>query len=65
MAPKGSQQGRAGGGSIWDDAAFLKDLAVALYEAANQAGGLGPAVKASIEHFVQQQGHDSSWDRIR
>ncbi|KAJ6441954.1 box C/D snoRNA protein [Purpureocillium lavendulum] len=49
----------------WDNPGFLNDLALALYEAANQAGALDPAAREGIEEFIKQQGHGTSWEGIR
>lgn len=57
MAPKGP--------TIWENAVFLNNLVVNLYEAANQAAGLGPAVKEAIVESLHQQEHDISWEAIR
>lgn len=53
------------GPSIWQDTAFLGDLALALYEAAHRAGGLSPPVKAAVEDALRKQGHETSWEAIR
>lgn len=54
-----------GNPSIWHDAPFLGDLALVLYEAAYQTGGLTPRIKNSVEETLRQQGHEVTWEAIR
>ncbi|EQL02149.1 hypothetical protein G6O67_001484 [Ophiocordyceps sinensis] len=54
-----------GNPSIWHDAPFLGDLALVLYEAAYQTGGLTPRINNSVEETLRQQGHEVTWEAIR
>lgn len=56
MAPKSS---------AWENPELLVDLVVGLYQAAEASHGLKPEVKSGIEAFLQQRGHDTSWNAIR
>ena len=57
MPPKGN--------NVWANAAFLEDLAVALYEAGDSGHALTPAVRAGIEAHLSKLGHSVTWNGIR
>ncbi|KFA50332.1 hypothetical protein S40293_10696 [Stachybotrys chartarum IBT 40293] len=56
---------RQGGGAHWANPAFLTDLAVALFQAASQAGALNPAGREDISRYLKARGHDVTWEAIR
>ncbi|KJZ80383.1 hypothetical protein HIM_00233 [Hirsutella minnesotensis 3608] len=58
MPPKGAP-------SVWQNAAFLTDVALVLYETAQQAGALTAANKQAIEETLRKMGHETSWEAIR
>ena len=50
---------------IWDNASFLNDLAVALYEVGNKSGGFNKQSQTAISEYLTQNGYSTSWEAIR
>ncbi|SPJ85439.1 uncharacterized protein FTOL_11220 [Fusarium torulosum] len=51
--------------SDWDNSEFLMDLTVALYTGAQVNKGLTPAIKESIEEYLESRGYSTSFDAVR
>ncbi|KAJ6780560.1 hypothetical protein PWT90_10035 [Aphanocladium album] len=54
--------GKAG---AWENAEFLMELSLALFQIANNGGALSLQAKSAIEAYLKSQGYDQSWESVR
>ncbi|KAM3558336.1 hypothetical protein MY1884_004034 [Beauveria asiatica] len=50
---------------VWENADFLMELSLALFQVASNGGVLGSQAKSAVEAYLKTQGHDQSWESIR
>ncbi|OAA59419.1 hypothetical protein ISF_06354 [Cordyceps fumosorosea ARSEF 2679] len=50
---------------VWENADFLMDLSLALFQVASNAGALGASARGGIETYLKARGHDQSWESVR
>lgn len=50
---------------IWENADFLMELSLALFQVASGAGALSSQAKGAVEAYLKARGHDQSWESIR
>ncbi|KAJ2970909.1 hypothetical protein NQ176_g7959 [Zarea fungicola] len=56
------QAGRSG---VWENAGFLMQLSMALYDVANKSGALSAEAKGAVEAHLKNQGYNQSWESVR
>lgn len=54
-----------GGSAIWDNAEFLNEVIIGLYEAGTVNKGFTPATKLVVQEYLAAQGHHVTWEAIR
>ncbi|KAM3513704.1 hypothetical protein MY11210_002613 [Beauveria gryllotalpidicola] len=50
---------------VWENADFLRELSLALFQVASGGGALSTQAKSAVEVYLKAQGHDQSWESIR
>ncbi|KAK7417153.1 hypothetical protein QQX98_004756 [Neonectria punicea] len=53
------------GGTVWDNAEFLKELGVSFFLAAQENGGISPEVRKGIVDHLESRGFTITWEAIR
>ncbi|KAH6891130.1 hypothetical protein B0T10DRAFT_605455 [Thelonectria olida] len=53
------------GGTPWESAEFLMDLSLSLFVVAQATGGLSQHMRDAMVVYLQQQGHNTTWEAIR
>ncbi len=54
-----------GGGGVWENADFLMDLSLALFQVAGKGGALSSQARGAVEVYLKGRGHAQSWESIR
>ncbi|ATY67019.1 hypothetical protein A9K55_000638 [Cordyceps militaris] len=49
----------------WENADFLMELSLALFQVASNGGALSAQAKSAVEDYLKAQGHDQSWESVR
>ncbi|VUC34001.1 unnamed protein product [Clonostachys rosea] len=53
------------GSSLWDNAEFLSDVIIGLYEAGTISKGLTPKMREGLVQYLSTCGHSVTWEGIR
>ncbi|CAH0040926.1 unnamed protein product [Clonostachys solani] len=53
------------GSSLWDNAEFLSDVIIGLYEAGTISKGLSPKMRDGLVQYLNNCGHTVTWEGIR
>lgn len=50
---------------VWENADFLRELCLALFQVASNGGALSTLARSAVEVYLKTQGHDQSWESVR
>ncbi|XWW98636.1 hypothetical protein V2A60_006636 [Cordyceps javanica] len=50
---------------IWENAEFLMELSLALFQVASNGGALSTQAKSAVEAYLKSRGHEQSWESVR
>ncbi|KAJ4150822.1 hypothetical protein LMH87_011555 [Akanthomyces muscarius] len=50
---------------VWENADFLRELCLALFQVASNGGALSTQARSAVEVYLKAQGHDQSWESVR
>lgn len=50
---------------VWENADFLRELSLALFQVASNGGALSVQAKTAVESYLKLQGHEQSWESVR